>query len=122
MVEPGAALPSFITSPNGGRCHSVDDCAALSGILYLLQTGSRGRRVCRHAGRGIEVGRQRGVGGDAAIGMEGMEGMEGGCMAARCPALLWRGRTAPGTEGRADAATVRIQTGKRWVMTARQDG
>ena len=32
-------LPPFIPSPKGGRRRSVDDRAALNGILFVLQTG-----------------------------------------------------------------------------------
>ena len=32
-------LPLFIPSPKGGRRRSVDDRAALNGILFVLQTG-----------------------------------------------------------------------------------
>nr|WP_254603653.1 transposase [Burkholderia lata] len=33
-------LPVFTQSPKGGRRHTIDDRAALSGILYVLQTGN----------------------------------------------------------------------------------
>ncbi|CEJ17694.1 tis1421-transposase orfa protein [Ralstonia solanacearum IPO1609] len=32
-------IPEFVASPKGGRRRSVDDRAALSGILYVLHTG-----------------------------------------------------------------------------------
>nr|CBJ53429.1 protein of unknown function [Ralstonia solanacearum CFBP2957] len=32
-------IPEFVASPKGGRRGSVDDRAALSGILYVLHTG-----------------------------------------------------------------------------------
>jgi transposase len=32
-------LPPFIPSPKGGRRRSVDDRAALNGVLFVLQTG-----------------------------------------------------------------------------------
>ena len=32
-------LPPFVPSPKGGRRRSVDDRAALNGILFVLQTG-----------------------------------------------------------------------------------
>jgi|SRR6187455_3455295 len=32
-------IPKFAPSPKGGRRRSVDDQAALNGILYVLQTG-----------------------------------------------------------------------------------
>ena len=35
----GPLLPPFIPSPKGGRRRSVDDRAALNGILFVLQTG-----------------------------------------------------------------------------------
>ncbi|WP_420066639.1 transposase, partial [Ralstonia solanacearum species complex bacterium KE100] len=32
-------IPEFVASPKGGRRRSVNDRAALSGILYVLHTG-----------------------------------------------------------------------------------
>ncbi len=33
-------IPVFMPSPKGGRRRTVDDRAALSGVLYVLQTGN----------------------------------------------------------------------------------
>ncbi|CAG9222254.1 conserved hypothetical protein [Burkholderia gladioli] len=38
-VAPEPQIPEFTPSPKGGRRRTVDDRAALNGILYVLQTG-----------------------------------------------------------------------------------
>lgn len=40
MLEP--LIPEFVPSAKGGRRRSVDDRAALNGILYVLHIGFRG--------------------------------------------------------------------------------
>lgn len=37
VLEP--LIPVFTPSPKGAGTRTVDDCAALNGILYVLQTG-----------------------------------------------------------------------------------
>jgi hypothetical protein len=63
----------FTPSPKGGRRRTVDDRAALNGILYVLQTGvpwedlRRNRVSQRHdTGDVYETGKPQGVGATAS--------------------------------------------------------
>ncbi|MGS1041652.1 IS5 family transposase [Burkholderia glumae] len=51
-VELEPLIPEFTPSPKGGRRRTVDDRAALNGILYVLQTGFRWEDLPQELGFG----------------------------------------------------------------------
>lgn len=50
-------IPTFTPSPKGGRRRTVDDRAALNGILYVLQTGIPWEDLAQELGFGSDIAR-----------------------------------------------------------------